>query len=212
MAPISPVMRRRYDAAAEEVRGFLLGGLPTCNIESISEAKGMFSRCLHCDQWDWFSVQDRLGILDRRHLHEIPNLLTQLRDCVKQHRDCGSVIERAKRAGVHVYLGRFLGVEKKPHVAGWIYVLSTKQLPGILKIGRTDRSLVERVREINSATGVVFPYSVRAIFPVEDSVKAESAVHSALDKYRVRGDREFFAVEFGFAAGTIRYTLEGFTS
>jgi hypothetical protein len=74
---------------------------------------------------------------------------------------------------------------------GSIYCLSNESMPGLLKIGRTDRSVKERAAELRTS-GVPTPFVVELVFPVEDSVKSEKLVHSLLNKYREDKSREFF--------------------
>jgi hypothetical protein len=44
---------------------------------------------------------------------------------------------------------------------GFVYILSTRELPELLKIGFTTKSPEVRVKAINSATGVIIPWAVR---------------------------------------------------
>jgi len=92
--------------------------------------------------------------------------------------------------------------------SGWIYVLSTRDKPRILKIGMTERSVAERVGEINSATGVLIPFSARRVFRVRNAVSAERDIHRMLDEFRIRSDREFFEMSFQQAAHMIESYLE----
>ncbi|GAB4039368.1 hypothetical protein [Spirosoma gilvum] len=63
MAPISVVMGARYNGAANHMLQVITSmiSLEEVNIEYISELKGMFSRGLKQDQWDWFTVYEKLG-------------------------------------------------------------------------------------------------------------------------------------------------------
>ncbi|WP_413789078.1 GIY-YIG nuclease family protein [Bacillus kandeliae] len=45
-------------------------------------------------------------------------------------------------------------------------MLSRREEPNVLKIGMTNRSIEKRIKEINSATGVLFPFSVKRVFKV----------------------------------------------
>lgn len=74
----------------------------------------------------------------------------------------------------------------------YIYILSQKSEKKLLKIGMTTRNVIKRCNEINSATGVVFPFSPRKVYRVKDAIIAERKVHEELDEYRIRADREFF--------------------
>ncbi|GAB4039371.1 cold shock domain-containing protein [Spirosoma gilvum] len=89
----------------------------------------------------------------------------------------------------------------------FIYILSTREFPKTLKIGMTSRSVTQRVKEINSATGVLHPYSARKIFKVKNSKIAESEIFDVLKPFRLRPDREFFNIEFSHAISLIVKTL-----
>jgi hypothetical protein len=69
---------------------------------------------------------------------------------------------------------------------------------------RTERSVEQRLKEINSATGVAEPYGARAVWTVQGAPQIEKAVHQALSGYRVRADREFFELSYGTAFTTVR--------
>lgn len=85
----------------------------------------------------------------------------------------------------------------------YLYILSRREEPDILKIGMTTRNVQKRVNEINSATGVLYPYSARKVYKVKDSRKVEKEVHELLDVYRIRADREFFKIGYGEACRLI---------
>ena len=78
-----------------------------------------------------------------------------------------------------------------PLTTGFVYVLSNPTMPGLLKIGKTDRDVETRVRELSRATGVPTPFHVEHTWKVEDSRALESYLHRRLDGCRVPG-REFF--------------------
>lgn len=87
---------------------------------------------------------------------------------------------------------------------GWVYILSTRESPNILKIGMTTRSVSQRVKEINSATAVLHPLSARAVYRVRNALAAESEIFRVLAAYRIRQDREFFEIPFTQATKAIR--------
>jgi hypothetical protein len=66
-------------------------------------------------------------------------------------------------------------------VCGYVYILSNPAMPGLLKIGCTDRSIEERTKELNSATGVPTPFEVEAIFFSTNSLIEEKQIHVALE-------------------------------
>jgi hypothetical protein len=71
----------------------------------------------------------------------------------------------------------------------------------------TTRTVQDRVREINAATGVAIPYGVRRCWRVSDPRQSEKIVHEALDRERVRTDREFFRIDFFEAERRIQEAL-----
>lgn len=87
-------------------------------------------------------------------------------------------------------------------IAGYVYVLSNPEMPGLLKIGQTTRSVTERVVELNSATGVPCPFVVEAWFESIDPPSHESSIHSQLSACRLP-NREFFRVSLAEAARAI---------
>lgn len=84
---------------------------------------------------------------------------------------------------------------------GYIYILENKSQPGICKIGYTDRTPQDRVKEINSATGVIVPWYVSNAFPCKSPLAIERLVHSALSDYWI--SKEGFAVTLPLAESTI---------
>ena len=72
----------------------------------------------------------------------------------------------------------------------------------------TTRNVQKRVNEINSATGVLYPYSARKVYKVKDCRQVEKDVHHLLDNYRIRADREFFKISFRNACEIIEGYLQ----
>ncbi|MFQ5895278.1 MAG: GIY-YIG nuclease family protein [Nitrospinota bacterium] len=90
--------------------------------------------------------------------------------------NCASVFE-----GIELHSG-----------SGFIYLLSNPYMPGLVKIGFTERDVFERAKELSAASGVPAPYVVEAYFPACNA-SDEAAIHQALVGNRVP-DREFFRV------------------
>lgn len=78
--------------------------------------------------------------------------------------------------------------------AGWLYVISSPSLPGIVKIGCTRQlNPVMRVKQLSSSS---LPYAFRThgfVFS-DDCFALESAMHHYFDDRRVAPDREFFNI------------------
>jgi cold shock CspA family protein len=208
-------MRQRFDDAVQHLCDVLAGNLSIQEVvpELLSEAKGMMNRCVREDQWDWFTVFSELGSPSRQVLRQIVSYLVSLRratlagdeeayaDCIRQ------LVSTEVLQLLHVYQNA-LSNQTFSEGAGWIYILSTREQPEILKIGRTVRSVAERVREINSATGILVPWAARRTYRVRNAPEAEAEIHRRLGEYRIRMDREFFDMPIGRAVEIIDAYLE----
>jgi hypothetical protein len=175
MNPYFVSMRERYDKAVQSVVDYILENITLDGLspDNISELKGMFNRCVKEDQWDWFSVHAELGNPSKRDMRAIVNGLKNLRTHVLGKDDASTretvhqLIKRGLLNCLFTYQGEYVHVEEG-NGHGWVYILSTRELPSILKIGMTTRSVSQRVKEINSATGVLHPLSARAVYRVTE--------------------------------------------
>jgi hypothetical protein len=77
-----------------------------------------------------------------------------------------------------------------------IYILVNPSVPNICKIGFTTTSVYQRVKEINSATGVIIPWYSIYSYKCPDGRALEQEVHKSLEirGLRVNNDREGFSV------------------
>lgn len=78
--------------------------------------------------------------------------------------------------------------------AGYIYVLVNSSMPGIVKVGKTERTPSQRVDELSGVTGVPTPFIVAYEEYFEDCSAAETYLHTKLTEkgFRVSESREFF--------------------
>lgn len=78
----------------------------------------------------------------------------------------------------------------------YIYVLSNKSMPGLVKVGMTAGDPKERAVQL-STTGVPEKFVVEMTWECEDKHlrKIEGDLHRALDDYRYSRNREFFSVD-----------------
>jgi hypothetical protein len=75
-----------------------------------------------------------------------------------------------------------------------IYILTNPAMPGLIKIGMTERGRVDdRMQELYS-TGVPLPFKCFFAYKVENARKAEDALHHAFGETRINPKREFFTV------------------
>jgi len=65
-------------------------------------------------------------------------------------------------------------------------------MPDLLKIGFTQRSIEQRLDELDSATGVAWPFELEFCIRVRNANNLERRLHQELREFRVRPDREFF--------------------
>lgn len=75
---------------------------------------------------------------------------------------------------------------------GFVYVLTNAAMPGIVKIGFTERSPRARADELSGSTSVPCAFQVYSYVETEDPQASERAVHLALAEHRVSQSREFF--------------------
>src|SRR5262252_884452 len=90
----------------------------------------------------------------------------------------------------------------------FIYILENLSMPGLVKIGRTERSVSERVNELSSHTGVPTGFDVFREYAVTNSVQAERMIHDRLADYRVSDNREFFRMDPEDAADVVDSILK----
>ena len=72
-----------------------------------------------------------------------------------------------------------------------VYILINEAMPGIIKIGWTDKSVEERMKELDK-TSTPVPFTCYFAKKVEDPTFVESKMHEAFDEFRIRDNREFF--------------------
>lgn len=82
---------------------------------------------------------------------------------------------------------------------GWIYCMSNKSMPGLLKIGQTKNCPSLRAEKLQS-TGVPLPFEIEFAKKINGYEKKEKIIHTILDqsKARINPKREFFRVEVNF--------------
>lgn len=75
-----------------------------------------------------------------------------------------------------------------------IYILTNESMPGYIKIGFTNNSLEERLKQLDR-TGVPLPFEIYYACEVENSREDERWLHSIFSDKRVRESREFFKMD-----------------
>jgi T5orf172 domain-containing protein len=92
-------------------------------------------------------------------------------------------------------------------INGFIYILSNENMPGLMKIGYSRRTVEERVRELSSQTGVPKSFTIEAYFGSENPEDDEKKVHHELLDFKVEG-KEFFKLEASKAVKEIMLILD----
>lgn len=93
---------------------------------------------------------------------------------------------------------------------GFIYCLGSSAMPGIFKIGMTERAPAQRNLELSSATSAAVPFSLLCFGQVYDPRTTEAEIHMAFAAERVSANREFFRVDFAKVCEAIREYSDAF--
>jgi hypothetical protein len=93
-------------------------------------------------------------------------------------------------------------IPQRPH---YIYILVNPSVPGICKIGYTTTTVYDRVKQINSATGVITPWYPVFSYKCPNGHMLEQEVHEelALHGTRINNRREGFAIDTDSARAII---------
>ena len=80
-------------------------------------------------------------------------------------------------------------------MSGYIYCLENESMPGLLKIGFTERTMEERLAEANSSGTFGPPSDYTVVFAklVMNPRHKESNIHTLLKKHRINPKKEFFS-------------------
>ena len=86
---------------------------------------------------------------------------------------------------------------------GWVYAFANASMPGIVKIGATEREVAERLKEANKSDTWRPPraYVIACTAEVADPFATERAIHALLASRRVDPKREFFEITADEARG-----------
>jgi len=213
MAPITPEKQEIREQAVRQV----LSLRPTHRldrspefVQSLLSVKGLFTRASRQNRWDWFTVWNQLGRPGRYQSTKIDSEFYKVRKAAQlQNRAAGQTgMRNLEDLGAFKSLRGFLSGRNiqaaLPDGHGQVYILETREQRGLLKIGFTNGHVEDRVKQINSATGVAIPWGVRGVWIVKDAKGVEGKVHEKLADRRLRPDREFFTVDFDEAFDVIQ--------
>ena len=89
---------------------------------------------------------------------------------------------------------------------GIIYILSHEAMPNLLKIGYTDRTVEERVKELASSTGVPGKFTVELYFETENASLFEQTLFKVLSNYHFK--KEFYKIDINTVIFAIHNLLD----
>lgn len=213
MAPLKSDTEYSYRKAIVAVKRFVSGddsAIRSDITDHISTVKGLFNRIIKQNQWDWFTVNMYMDFPQQKDIAAIVTALSSLRRAILNTDDTEGkkALDTLVRSHFLTYCENFLSFDINSETPeDYLYILSRREEQEILKIGMTTRNVQKRVNEINSATGVVFPFSARQVYKVKDARIAEKDVHTLLAEYRIRSDREFFRISYKTACSIIENYL-----
>lgn len=93
---------------------------------------------------------------------------------------------------------------------GFVYCLSNPCMPGVLKIGMTHRSPMQRCQELSSSTSAPMPFTLLCYGEVQLPREAELYLHEVFSDERINGSREFFKASFESVSTLIQENTEHF--
>jgi len=89
-----------------------------------------------------------------------------------------------------------------------VYILVNKDMPGLIKIGRTSGTARERAKKLSQSTSVPSPFEVVYETPCDQAKQLERTMHRQLAQYR-RPRREFFECSVEYAISLLEhYSLD----
>lgn len=99
----------------------------------------------------------------------------------------------------------------------WIYILSNPSIPGLVKIGFTKEKPLNRMKQINSDTGVAEDFKLEYAFPCFNAHSLEREIHKYLNEsgFRINPRKEFFNISVGEAISVVErlgasYSMKNF--
>ncbi len=79
---------------------------------------------------------------------------------------------------------------------GFVYCLGNECMPGVYKIGMTDRAPSQRCLELSSSTSAPKAFDLLCFGEVNSAQSVEREIHAVFAAGRVSANREFFQVDY----------------
>ena len=87
---------------------------------------------------------------------------------------------------------------------GYVHILSNQYKPGIIKIGRTDKSPNERLRNLSKPSGNPVLFKIENAVFLVDIVGLEKMLHAEQAILRINSRRDFFKIDVENAKTILR--------
>ena len=87
-----------------------------------------------------------------------------------------------------------------------VYILTNEGMPDLIKIGKSDKKIEARMKELSGQSGVPLPFECYYACEVDKTKDVEARLHFSFDAHRVNPKREFFRIN----AERVKMMLEGF--
>lgn len=85
-----------------------------------------------------------------------------------------------------------------------VYILTNPAMPGLVKIGCSERTIEERMRELSSHSGIPLPFECFLAVDVPNPYEIEAAMHHAFGDRRINPRKEFFELSPDRPAAILR--------
>ena len=81
-------------------------------------------------------------------------------------------------------------------MSGWIYIFVNEAMPGLVKIGMTERQPQDRLRELSKNTSCPIDFECHAAWFLDgiNIFEIETMIHKQFNEYRINNNREFFRI------------------
>lgn len=97
-------------------------------------------------------------------------------------------------------------------IRGWVYVVTNKAMPDMVKIGFSTKDPELRARQFgDGGTASPYPYTVEYDVLVDNPRIVEQRTHADLADKRISGNREWFSCSVSFAVSSIKKNIIGTT-
>ena len=153
--------------------------------------------CPHCGALNKSSFQEcpgckRAFLLEAVNCPYCGGLSTKFWRCPNCKTTNANSLTRCSHCGFRNEMPSVIGADSIVG-SGSIYILANLSMPGLVKIGMTERSVQERAAELYS-TAVPTEFEIKLQCPVRDARAAEQELMRILEAHRCTEVREFFRV------------------